>query len=295
MARIPIPFKGLTAAFDGVQNGVGTVHLSALVRSFFEREFRRTDDEDDWEGMFGGDGEANELREAENYYSNARDLLENVFAGGEEDEERRRIHEAVEKAVAEIGGKSSSPDFNRRLVNLLRGGGLDAGICRSKCEKDGRRKYHDHEYVDVNAAAAAVGGGGGGRYIVEIFLAGEFTIWRPADGYSSLLETFPAIFVAKPNELRQVVKTMCAAVRRSMKSAGIDVPPWRRLAHVQSKWFGTHGRTTGSEEDDGRDLGVRRPDIAAPAEGIAFRCRETAAGGRTGNLSAIMNQKDVLM
>ncbi|CAA0837202.1 Protein of unknown function (DUF506 [Striga hermonthica] len=293
MARIPIPFNGRTAAYDGVQDGVGTVHLSALVRSFLERECRRTDDEDDWEGMFGGDGEAKEQREAESYYANARDLLENVFAGGEEDEERRRIHEAVEKAVAEIGGNSSSPDFNRRLVALLRGGGLDAGICRSKCEKDGRRKYRDHEYVDVNADAAS----GGGRYIVVIFLAGEFTIWRPADGYSSLLETFPAIFVAKPNELRQVVKTMCAAVRRSMKSAGIDLPPWRRLAHMQSKWFGTHGRTTGSEVN-GRELGVRRPGIAAPAEGIRFRCREVlepTAGGRTGNLSAIMNQKDVLM
>ncbi|CAA0806795.1 Plant basic secretory protein (BSP) family protein [Striga hermonthica] len=55
------------------------------------------------------------------------------------------------------------------------------------------------EYADVNADAAS----GGGRYIVVVFLAGEFTIWRPTDGYSSLLETFPAIFVAKPNELRQ--------------------------------------------------------------------------------------------
>ncbi|GER56308.1 hypothetical protein STAS_34034 [Striga asiatica] len=72
----------------------------------------------------------------------------------------------------------------------------------------------------------------------------EFTIARPTEGYAALLAMFPRIFVGRPDELRQVVKTMCAAIKKSMKTAGIVVPPWRRLAYVQSKWFGPHERTT---------------------------------------------------
>ncbi|KAL6549940.1 hypothetical protein OROMI_020428 [Orobanche minor] len=191
------------------------------------------------------------------------------------------------------GGESSSPDFKRRLVARLRSRGFDAGLCEPKCEKNGRRPYGGYEYVDVSAA--------GNRYIIEVCLAGEFAIARPTDSYAALLQVFPPIFVGKPDELRQVVKVMCGAIRKSMKSVGILVPPWRCLTYMQSKWFSSYERTTNeiASRRVGRDLPEnRRVEFAPPVRGISFHCKDefaSRAGVRMGNLAAVLNQKEMLL
>ena len=75
---------------------------------------------------------------------------------------------------------------------------------------------------------------------------GEFEIARPTDQYTSLLEIFPQIFVGKVGELKQIVRLMCNAIRESMKSKDMPMPPWRRNGYMQTKWFGSYKRTTRS-------------------------------------------------
>ncbi|GFQ08777.1 hypothetical protein PHJA_003021700, partial [Phtheirospermum japonicum] len=110
------------------------------------------------------------------------------------------------------------------------------GLCKSKWEKNGRNPSGNFEYIDVNA-------GDNSRYIVEVNLAGEFTIARPTDCYTLLLGNFPAIFVGKPEELKQVIRLMSKAIRKSLKNVELTVPPWRRLGYMQARWFGSYKRT----------------------------------------------------
>ena len=84
------------------------------------------------------------------------------------------------------------------------------------------------------------------RYVVGVFLAGEFAIARPTSSYQSLLELFPRIVVVKPYELKQVVRLMCAEMKKSMKIRDMPVPPWRKNGYMQAKWFGPYKRTVNS-------------------------------------------------
>lgn len=72
----------------------------------------------------------------------------------------------------------------------------------------------------------------------------EFEIARPINHYSSLLEIFPHIFVGKLEELKQVVRLMCNAIKSSMKSIDMYIPPWRRIEYMQAKWFSSYRRIT---------------------------------------------------
>lgn len=102
--------------------------------------------------------------------------------------------------------------------------------------KNTRFPAGDYEYVDVNFA--------GNRYIVEISLVSEFEIARATNQYSSLLDVFPRIFVGTLEELMQVVRLMCDAIKGSMKSMDMYIPPWRRVEYMQAKWFSSYKRTT---------------------------------------------------
>lgn len=138
------------------------------------------------------------------------------------------------------------------------------------------------------------------RYIVEVFLAGEFTIARPTGCYASLLDVFPPIFVGKPEELKQVVTRMSRAIRKSLKSVDLNVPPWRRLSCMQAKWFGSYKRTTNEipRAKAYKELaGNRLVGFAAPVKvaGVSSFCREDFAaknGVRIGNLAAALNQNE---
>lgn len=149
----------------------------------------------------------------------------------------------------------------------------------------------NYEYVDVDA--------GGTRYIVEVYLAGEFTIARPTGGYASLLQVFPQIYVGKADELKQVVRLMCNAISRSMKSVGIHVPPWRRLAYMQSKWFASYKRTSNEIPSRKASELARNQRVGfMPVQEISFYCREdfgAGAGVRIGNLAAALKRTEMML
>lgn len=145
-----------------------------------------------------------------------------------------------------------------------------AGLCKSKWEKSKRFPAGDYEYVDVNV--------NGSRYIIEAFLVGEFEIARPTSQYASLLELFPKIYVGKVDEMKQIVRIMCRAIKQSMKSMDMAMPPWRRNGYMTAKWFGSYKRSTNavptgkaSEENDEAFNSKRRVGFVALPKSCNFR------------------------
>ncbi|KAI3456527.1 hypothetical protein Pfo_013190 [Paulownia fortunei] len=299
MVNIPVKFKRVAAAFDEMARvrsceSSGSEHsadLSDLVNSFFEREIREQTTSEEVDQDIDGN-EINDESETNSPDSEFQDSLKKLF-DRENDGVKRSIHAEVEKELEEaVGDKNSSPDFKRRLMVRLRSRGFDAGLCKSKWEKNGRNPSGNYEYIDVNAD--------GTRYIIEVFLAGEFTIARPTGCYASLLDVFPPIFVGKPEELKQVARLMCKAIRKSLKRVDLNVPPWRRLAYMQAKWFGSYKRTI-NEIPTGKafkDLAGDRLVGFVTAPGVSLYCRGDFAsktGVRIGNLAAALNQKEMLL
>ncbi|KAL6546806.1 hypothetical protein OROMI_022527 [Orobanche minor] len=309
MVNIPVRFKRVAAAFEEMARvcsceSSGSEHsadLSDLVNSFFEREIRdrkgndeEVDDPADAADEIINDGETDCRMSNSPHQIDLRDSLKRLI-DSENDAVRKSIHVQVEAALEEVSGDEDSPqDFKRRLMARLRSRGFDAGLCKSKWEKNGRNPSGSYEYIDVIA-----GSGSGSRYIIEIHLAGEFTIARPSGCYSSLLGDFPPIFVGQPEELKQVIRLMSKAIRKSMKSAGLDVPPWRRLAYMQAKWLGFYRRTV-NETPTGKACkkslaGNRLVGFAPVMLGASTPSKYCGGvftarmGGGIGNLTAALN------
>ncbi|XP_071736986.1 uncharacterized protein [Rutidosis leptorrhynchoides] len=148
---------------------------------------------------------------------------------------RKNVLLQVEKACHCIPkDTNSSSAYKSQLVAHLRHQGIDAGLCKSKWEKNGRVPSGYYEYIDANIK--------GTRYIIEISLPQEFEIARPSDFYTLLLNVFPQIVVCKVEELKKIVGIMCDAIKKSMKQQQMHVPPWRRHEYVSAKWFGPYKR-----------------------------------------------------
>lgn len=155
---------------------------------------------------------------------------------------------------------------------------LCTGLCKSKWERNRKFPSGDYEYIDVNY--------GGNRYIVETSLMAEFEIARPTNQYTSLLDVFPLVFVGKVEELKRVVRIMCSAIKDSMKTMDMHVPPWRRNSYMQAKWFNTYKRTT-NEVATNKSITFE----ARPLK--AYNCKDVYYGSkiavRVGHLAAKFN------
>ncbi|KAD6794415.1 hypothetical protein E3N88_05311 [Mikania micrantha] len=252
MAKIPVRFKRITAALDddararlcrssGSEHSANSsvTNLSDLVDSFFDGE-----DDGDHRDESGGEIDAGdyleetEYQKADNLYgsdSDTKEVLIDLMDGGADDEDAHAIRAEVESVCLGFEN-SSSEGFKRRLMTVLRQRGFDAGLCKSRWEKTGRHPAGEFEYIDVLIS--------GNRYIVEVSIGSEFTIARPTKTYQSLLDIIPRITVIKPNELKKVVRIMCAAMRASLKTRNMLVSPWRKNGFMQTKWLGSYKRTT---------------------------------------------------
>ncbi|KAI3789451.1 hypothetical protein L2E82_02246 [Cichorium intybus] len=269
MAKIPMRFKRITAAFDDdararLCQSSGSEHsdqnsvtdLSDLVDSFFEAEAADRG-KSCYEHKVRDHQEETEYQEGESFYGTDSEtkemLIELIGYGGHDEDDRAKcaIRSEVETVCRNLK-ISSSEGFKRHLMTLLRQRGFDAGLCKSRWEKTGRHPAGEYEYIDVLFY--------GNRYIVEISFGSEFTIARPTKTYQSLLEIIPKITVIKPNELKKVIRLMCAAMRASLKTKDMVISPWRKNGYMQSKWFGSYKRTTNI-------IPSRSKTVAAHADG----------------------------
>ncbi|KAH7858119.1 hypothetical protein Vadar_020176 [Vaccinium darrowii] len=322
MANTRLRFKRVAEAFEssGSEHSPdNSVDLSDLVQSFFERERREEREIKNIHGEVdllqnetngaepNDDQEKNDGSESE-----SKELLSGLLFGdaGECDDDddddgvKERIRVEVERASLDAGDGPERPGCKRRVMTLLREKGFDAGLCKSKWKQNGRVPSGSYEYVDVYIA-------GGTRYIIELSLPGEFTIARPTPNYTSLLQTFPRIFVGKVGELKQIVRLMCNEIKVSMKSADMHVPPWRRHAYMQAKWFGFYKRTTnevvgkassdkdvgcGKSSDKDVGSGEKRWVGFVPLAGVSYNCREglgRKGGVKMGKLAMEFNGNGV--
>jgi uncharacterized protein (TIGR01615 family) len=286
--NIPMKFERLAAAFESDEvarvilcESSGSEHspesstdLSDPVNSFMEKS-----------SVIAvlGEEDAAVLHDKENRdfewydYSEKKEILQEIFDAAD-DEVKEKLRREVELAIQLVAGDKSSPGYKRLIMSCLRERGFDAGLCKTKWERKGRFIAGDYEYIDVNY--------GGNRYIVEISLMSEFEIARATNQYNSLLDVFPFVFVGKVEELKKIVMIMCTAMKDSMKTMDMHVPPWRKNSYMQAKWFNTYKRTT-------NEVAARKFNIGFEAKPLkAHNCRDkfgSKIASKVGYLTSAFN------
>ncbi|KAI3461824.1 hypothetical protein Pfo_018487 [Paulownia fortunei] len=125
----------------------------------------------------------------------------------------------------------------RNVMAYLRNCGYNAAVCKTKWESSGGLTGGNYEFIDVLQTEHST------RYFIDLDFAAEFEIARPTSSYERLLQHLPTIFVGTSEDLKQVLKVVSVAAKRSLKSRGLHLPPWRKHRFMQNKWLGPYRRT----------------------------------------------------
>ncbi|KAL6197863.1 hypothetical protein ACLB2K_027655 [Fragaria x ananassa] len=97
---------------------------------------------------------------------------------------------------------------------------------------------------------------------------------------------------------------MCAAIKKSMKSVDMPMPPWRRNGYMLAKWFGSYKRTTNAVSSSTKafefeeSFSVKRSVGFEALPPKSYYCRDSFAtknGLRIGNLTAAFQSKGIGM
>ncbi|KAL6967959.1 hypothetical protein U1Q18_033762 [Sarracenia purpurea var. burkii] len=171
--------------------------------------------------------------------------------------------------------RSTKPVIRRNVMAFLRDLGYNAAICKTKWQSSGGLTAGGYEFIDVVRSDSKLQLQY--RYFIDLDIVGEFEIARPTNQYKLLLETLPRVFVGRNEDLKQIVKVMSDAAKRSLKSRGLSLPPWRKNRFMLNKWFGPYRRTTNV-------IPANSPSIpSATIPSLVIKCRSVgfdAAGGR---------------
>ncbi|XP_021719414.1 uncharacterized protein LOC110687101 [Chenopodium quinoa] len=331
MAKIPIKFNRVAAAFDEAakwhrpcDSSSGSEYwpesgadLSDLVNSFIEKgdhgmdhNFKIDIDEVDINEDIGNEScDANWVSDNDEDDTQRKEMLQSLLlectSSSKKKSTRQKIWNEIDVALKLFGGFNgnvndvSRSSFKRSLMAHLRDKGFDAGLCKSRWEKTGRFPAGTYEYIDVNV--------GKSRYIVEVFMAGEFEIARPTSRYTSLVEMIPSILIIKNTQvLKQITRLMSNAMRESLKQANMLVAPWRRNGYLQAKYFSPYKRTTNRDsslknvvERDEEVLAKKRSSIGFEADQfprVSYYCRDVDFGNkvhgiRVGLLASVLQGK----
>lgn len=138
--------------------------------------------------------------------------------------------------------KSNKSMLQRNVMAYLRNFGYNAAVCKTKWESSGGLVAGNYEFIDITKSDSA--NRITTRYFIDLDFKAEFEIARPTIQYERLLQSLPNIFVGKSEELKQILRAMSDAARRSLKSRGLTFPPWRKHRFMQNKWFSSYKRTT---------------------------------------------------
>lgn len=157
---------------------------------------------------------------------NERDAFEKVL----------RAH--VSKAVQAFSSLESNKQVMRRnVMAFLKNYGYNAAICKTKWESSGGLTAGNYEFIDVVRPEYPI------RYFIDLDFAAGFEIARPTSSYERLLQHLPKVFVGKSEDLKKILKVVSDAAKRSLKSRGLILPPWRKNRFMQNKWLGPYRRT----------------------------------------------------
>lgn len=131
--------------------------------------------------------------------------------------------------------------LRRNVMMCLRDFGYNAAVCKAKWQSSGGLTAGTYEFIDVIRSDAV---NRQTRYFIDLDFAAEFEIARPTKFYERLSQSLPKVFVGKSEELKQILRTMSDAARRSLKSRDLHLPPWRKHRFMQNKWLGPYKRTS---------------------------------------------------
>ncbi|KAK8923693.1 hypothetical protein KSP39_PZI019137 [Platanthera zijinensis] len=201
----------------------------------------------DGDGKFyGGDSDSESSTDsvdtadsADSAIAMLRDLLEWHPSA---DPLRFRLVLEVESAVVTTPGLSGWA-LRRAVMEKLRERGYNAGICMARWQGGGALTAGSYEYIDVVLAAAEMEEM---RYIVDVGFADEFEVARATEEYRMVAAALPLTVVARPEDVKAVVRIMAESARRSLKIRGMSVPPWRKKRFMMAKWLGSYRRTVNS-------------------------------------------------
>ncbi|KAG9446014.1 hypothetical protein H6P81_012142 [Aristolochia fimbriata] len=219
-------------------------------------------------GSGGSDGEygcgAVGGRDAE-----AVEMIEGLVDPGSGDRYRRRLWKEAERAAEALSSLRGEKEvFRRAVMGFLRDSGHNAGVCKTRWESSGGLTGGNYEFIDVVVARR---GGASVRYLVELDFAAEFEIARPTEEFSRLARALPRVFVGRSEELRQIVRVVSDAARRSLKKRGMHLPPWRKNRYLQAKWLGPYRRTVNPVAPGSRSNASDMDRQTAPPASV--RCR----------------------
>ena len=82
------------------------------------------------------------------------------------------------------------------------------------------------------------------RIIVDIDFQSQFQVARPTDEFDLCIRVSPVVFVGRQDVLLQLVDILSDAARRSLRTQGMHIPPWRRMEYLKAKWVSPYKRTT---------------------------------------------------
>lgn len=186
-------------------------------------------------------------------------------AGGNVDAYREVLSAHVAKAVEACSRlRSNRSAFTRGVMQHLRDANHNAAVCKTRWESSGGITAGNYEFIDVVVQSPPPGTAS--RYFIDVDFAAEFQIARPSSRYASLLQSLPSVFVGTAEELKRIVRAMCEAAKRSLRSRDLSVPPWRKNRYMQNKWLAPYRRTTNPVPE------TSRTSSFIPATGVV-KCR----------------------
>ncbi|XP_018844169.1 uncharacterized protein LOC109008509 [Juglans regia] len=207
--------------------------LSELVHGFLEN-----DSEAD---SHAGDPVSEPVDSVSECSDDVEDILRSTAGTNAVDSYKKLLVAHVSEAVELFSRLRSTRNiFRRNVMTFLRDRGHNAAICKTKWDSSGGLSAGSYEFIDVIHSTSS---SWQSRYFVELDLAAQFDVARPTDQYVTLLRSLPKVLVCRGEELKKLVKIMCDVAKRSLRSRGLSVPPWRKNRYMQNKWFGPYRRT----------------------------------------------------
>ncbi|XXG50414.1 hypothetical protein AAC387_Pa02g4436 [Persea americana] len=166
--------------------------------------------------------------------------LKSLLTPTVDDRFQSNLFSHVSKAADAFSGlRSDRAAFRRSVMASLRDSGYNAGICKTKWETIGGLTGGNYEFIDVVRS----GSGKWQRYLIDLDFEAEFEVARPTEQYARLLQGLPRIYIGRPEEMKQIVRIIADAAKKSLKSRDLHLPPWRKNRYMQAKWLGPYRRT----------------------------------------------------
>ncbi|KAJ4897551.1 hypothetical protein Rs2_24345 [Raphanus sativus] len=210
-----------------------------------ELEFLDDGPEDEVQTFYDSDSDLSENSPRERSGEASEKILKMALNFSDYDPYRNTLLAHVSKAAEAYSGFRSQRKhlFKDKVASFLRELGHDAAVCVTKWNSSPKLTAGSYDFIDVVYNHPAGGDDhhrtASVRYFVDLDFASEFEIARPTSQYAlGVLQLLPRVFVGKEENLRTVVRESCDAAKRSLKSRGLSLPPWRRFSYLQRKWFG---------------------------------------------------------